>query len=550
MTTEIDGAMDMTVDPAEVKEEILSKYPVKVARKRAKQIVINKVEEAEAVPEIQANTRAIPGILTMRGCAYAGCKGVVLGPTRDIVQIVHGPIGCSFYAWLTRRNQTRPKTAADPNYMTYCMSTDMQEEEIIFGGEKKLKKAIEEAVELFHPKAIGIFSTCPVGLIGDDVHSVAREMEEKYPDVNIFGFSCEGYKGVSQSAGHHIANNKVFTDVVGQIEAPKEGAFRLNILGEYNIGGDAFEIERITDKCGLTVHSTFSGNSEYEEFASAHTADLNVVMCHRSINYMAEMMEKRYGIPWFKVNFVGANATAKSLRKIAAYFGDEALIERVEKVISEEMPEVEKVCEEVRSRCGGKLAMLFLGGSRAHHYQELFDEIGMKTVSAGYEFAHRDDYEGRKVLPSITVDADTRNIEELTVGPDAARFRPRKGEEEIERLRREGIRFNDYEGMMPQMADNALIIDDLNHHEAEVLMERYKPDIFCAGIKEKYVIQKAGIPLKQLHSYDYSGPYAGFKGAINFYREIDRMVNSNVFRFIKAPWQESPELAGSYGWNK
>ena len=245
--------------------------------------------------------------------------------------------------------------------MTYCMSTDMQEEEIIFGGEKKLKKAIDEAIELFHPKAIGIFSTCPVGLIGDDVHSVAREMEEKYPDVNIFGFSCEGYKGVSQSAGHHIANNKVLPTWWDSLKAPKEGQFRLNILGEYNIGGDAFEIERITDKCGLTVHSTFSGNSEYDEFASAHTADLNVVMCYRSINYMADMMEKRYGIPWFKVNFVGANATAKSLRKIAAYFDDEALIATVEKVIAEEMAEVEKVRQEVKSRCEGKLAMLFRG---------------------------------------------------------------------------------------------------------------------------------------------------------------------------------------------
>ena len=111
------------------------------------------------MPEILSNTRTIPGILTMRGCAYAGCKGVVLGPTRDILQITHGPIGCGFYSWLTRRNQTRPERSEDQNFMPYAMSTDMQEEEIIFGGEKKLKKAIEEAIELFHPKAIGIFST-------------------------------------------------------------------------------------------------------------------------------------------------------------------------------------------------------------------------------------------------------------------------------------------------------------------------------------------------------------------------------------------------------
>ena len=554
MTAKINDQTGMgvaiAVDPLEVKEEILRKYPVKVARRRAKQIVVNSVEADSTVPEVLSNTKTIPGILTMRGCAYAGCKGVVLGPTRDILQITHGPIGCGFYSWLTRRNQTKPKTLTGTNFMPYAMSTDMQEEEIIFGGEKKLKKAIQEAIELFHPKAIGIFSTCPVGLIGDDIHAVAREMEERYPEVNIFGFSCEGYKGVSQSAGHHIANNKVFTEVVGQLEQPKEGRFKLNILGEYNIGGDAFEIERIIDTCGITLHSTFSGNSEYDEFASAHTADLNVLMCHRSINYMAEMMEKRYGIPWLKINFIGAQATAKSLRKIAAYFGDKGLIDRVEEVIAEEMVEVEKARLDVRSRCEGKLAMLFVGGSRAHHYQELFAEIGMRTISAGYEFAHRDDYEGRRVIPSIVVDADTRNIEELKVEADPERYRPRKNEAEIERLLGEGIRFGEYAGMMPDMAEQTLVIDDLNHHEAEVLIEKYKPDVFCAGIKEKYVIQKAGVPLKQLHSYDYSGPYAGFKGAVNFYREIDRMVNTKVYRFVKAPWQESPELAGSYVWNK
>ncbi len=215
-----------------------------MARKRAKQIIVNEVGEDAEVPEIGANTRTIPGIITQRGCTYAGCKGVILGPTRDIVNITHGPIGCGFYSWLTRRNQTRPNGPDDENFMTYCFSTDMQEEDIVFGGEKKLRAAIQEAYDLFKPKAISIFSTCPVGLIGDDVHSVAREMKEKL-GINVFGFSCEGYKGVSQSAGHHIANNGIFTHVVGLNDNVKEGKFKINLLGEYNIGGDAFEIDRI-----------------------------------------------------------------------------------------------------------------------------------------------------------------------------------------------------------------------------------------------------------------------------------------------------------------
>jgi nitrogenase molybdenum-iron protein alpha chain len=535
------------IDPEGIKSKLLNKYPPKVARKRAKQIVVNTVDEQGRVPVIGSNVRTVPGLISQRGCCYAGCKGVVLGPTRDIVNITHGPVGCGFYSWLTRRNQTDADASPEGhNFITYCFTTDMQDEEIIFGGEKKLKLAIQEAYDNFQPKAIAVFSTCPVGLIGDDVHSVCREMKAKL-GINVFGFSCEGYKGVSQSAGHHIANNGIFKHVVGTDDTVKEGDFKINLLGEYNIGGDAFEIERLFELCGFTLISTFSGNSSIDYFANSHTADVNLIMCHRSINYVAEMMETKYGLPWIKVNFIGADATAKSLRKIAAYFEDDALMKRVEEVIAAELPEVQAAAGRVRPRTEGKRAMLFVGGSRAHHYQELFAELGMKTLSAGYEFAHRDDYEGRRVLPEIKVDADSRNIEELEVEPDPQKFNPRKSETAKKALQRKGVEFAGYDGMMPEMDDGALVIDDISHYETDKMIATFKPDIFCAGIKEKYVVQKHGIPLKQLHSYDYGGPYAGFKGAINFYEEIDRMVNSQVWGFLKAPWQKSPELAATYG---
>ncbi len=528
-------------EPCGIQEDILKKYPSKVARKRSKSIVLN---DPKTEQEIQANIRTIPGIITQRGCCYAGCKGVVLGPTRDIINLTHGPIGCGFYSWATRRNQTRPGPDGD-NFMPYCFSTDMQDDNIVFGGEKKLREAIQEAYDIFHPKMIGIFATCPVGLIGDDIHAVAREMKEKL-GINIFGFSCEGYKGVSQSAGHHIANNQIFKHVVGLDDTEREGKFKINLLGEYNIGGDAFLIEDLFKRCGLTLISTYSGNSSVDHFANSHTADLNLIMCHRSINYVAKMMEKKFGIPWLKINFIGADATAKSLRTIAQYFGDKELIKQVEKVIGEEMPAVLEARKEIEPRTRGKLAMIFVGGSRAHHYQYLFSEIGMKTVAAGYEFAHRDDYEGRKVLPQIKVDADSRNIEEVEVVKDPKRYRLRKSSQELEVLKKKGMKISKYEGMMSEMEPNSVVIDDISQYETEKLIEKYKPAVFCAGIKEKYTVQKRGVPMKQLHSYDYGGPFAAFKGAINFYREMDRTVNTKVWRMIKAPWENEPEITATF----
>lgn len=533
-------------DLEKFRDEVVEKYPKKVGRKRAKAIINN---DPDNIPQIQANIRTIPGIITQRGCTYAGCKGVVLGPTRDIVNITHGPIGCGYYSWLTRRNQTKPETEADANYMTYCFSTDMQDSNIVFGGEDKLKQAIRETVELFNPKAIGVFSTCPVGLIGDDVHRAAKQMMEEYDNkINIFGFSCEGYRGVSQSAGHHIANNQLYKHLIGNDDTVSgEFKYRINLLGEYNIGGDSFVLEEMFKKCGIELVATFSGNSTVSQFEQAHTADLSMVMCHRSINYVAEMLETSFGIPWIKVNFIGADATAKALRKVAAYFEDEELKAKVEEVIAEEMAAVNIAREAVLPKTTGKTSMLFVGGSRAHHYQELFSELGIKTIAAGYEFGHRDDYEGRRVLPSIQVDADTRNIEEITVTRDEKRFKERITKERIEELEKAiDLEYNEYGGLMADMEKGTLIIDDLSHYEMDKLIELYQPDIFCAGIKEKYVVQKMGIPLKQLHNYDSGGPYAGFKGAINFYNDIAMMVSTSIWKELKAPWEREEVIEAAY----
>jgi nitrogenase molybdenum-iron protein alpha chain len=522
-------------------DAMLKAYPPKTRKKRAKQLVLN---DPDTLPLISANARSTPGVITQRGCCYAGCKGVVMGPVHDVLHIVHGPVGCSYYTWGTRRNLGRSKEG-ETNYLQYCMTTDMQEEQIIFGGEKKLRQAIREAYDIFKPKAISVYATCPVGLIGDDVHQVAREMKAEL-GINVFAFSCEGYKGVSQSAGHHIANNGVFKHIVGLDDVPDDAEFPINVLGEYNIGGDAWEIDELLRKCGIHVTCTLSGDVTYDQIARAHTVQLNTVMCHRSINYMAEMMEKKYGIPWIKVNFIGAQQTAKSLRKIAQYFDDEKLTARVEHVIMQEMTALSPVRKIAAERCRGKKAALFVGGSRAHHYQALFADLGMETIAAGHEFGHRDDYEGRGVLPTIKTDADSRTIEELEVEPDPQRYQPRRTVEQLAKLAEGGFTFKDYHGMMAEMKKDTLIIDDISHHEIAKLVELYKPDIICSGIKDKYVIEKMGIPCKQLHSYDYGGPYAAFTGAANFYQEMDRMLHTKVWKFVVPPWISKPQLQATY----
>jgi len=522
-------------------EDMLVSYPDLVLKNRKKHLILKK--SAESCQTIEANTRTIPGIISQRGCCFAGCKGVVVGPIKDMVHIVHGPVGCAYYSWGTRRNKARADdtTPKENIYSQLCFVTDMQEKDIVFGGEKKLAKMIDEVVEMLHPRAISICSTCPIGLIGDDINAVAKAASERH-GIQVLAFSCEGYKGVSQSAGHHIANNNIMENVIGKGTQRKPGKYVINILGEYNIGGDSWELERVLEEIGYTINCVMTGDSSYVDIRNLHLADLNLVQCHRSINYIAEMMQAKYGMPWLKVNFIGVDATAESLRNIAQCYGDEALTRKTEEVIARETARVAPVMEHYRKICEGKTAFIVVGGSRSHHYQYLLRDLGMETIVAGYEFAHRDDYEGREVISTIKGDADSRNIPELHLTPDKENYQEahvylNMTLEKFEELKKK-VPISYYEGMNKSMKDGHVIIDDANHHEVEEILRTIKPSIYLSGVRDKYISHKMGVPSKQLHSYDYTGPYAGFNGAMNFARDIANMMTTPAWGLIKAPWEE------------
>lgn len=524
------------------RERILEDYSAKVFKNRKDHII--QLEETGVPQEIGANSRSIPGMMINRGCCYAGCKGVVLGPLHDVITITHGPIGCGFYTWGTRRNKA--KAVDGRNFIEYSFGTDMQESDIVFGGEKKLKQAITEAVEIFSPKCVMICTTCPVGLIGDDVNAVAEWAKQTF-GIECVAFSCEGYRGVSQSAGHHIANNGLMKHIIGTGDAvPHKGKHTINILGEYNIGGDGWETARVLQRIGYEVLNIFTGDGSYEGIKDSHIADLNLVMCHRSINYIAEMMQTKYGIDWLKINFIGIEETIRSLREMAMYFDDPIITAKTEEVIEDEYAAIAEDLEYYKKKLEGKTAGIFSGGSRSHHYQFLLKDIGIKTIISGYEFAHRDDYEGRDVIPDIKLDADSKNIEEITVTKDEEKYRVVIDRDRYEVLK-ETTDLEAYPGMFRDMEAGTVTVDDFNHYETERLMKMMKPDIFYSGIKDKYMIAKSGMPSRQIHSYDYSGPYSCFQGALNFARDSYMAIYSPAWGMVTAPWKTESTLMGTVG---
>jgi nitrogenase molybdenum-iron protein alpha chain len=121
--------------------EVLKAYPEKAAKNRAKHLGVDSPEGVKgACDSTKSNKQTVPGVMSQRGCAYAGSKGVVWGPVKDMIHISHGPIGCGQYSRAGRRNYYIGTTGID-TFVTMNFSTDFTEKDIVFGGDKKLKKA-------------------------------------------------------------------------------------------------------------------------------------------------------------------------------------------------------------------------------------------------------------------------------------------------------------------------------------------------------------------------------------------------------------------------
>lgn len=419
-----------------------------------------------------ANAQTIPGTLSERGCAFCGAKLVIGGVLKDTIQMIHGPIGCAYNTWHTKRY-----TSDDGNFqLKYVFSTDMKESNIVFGGDKRLYAAINEAFDAMpHIKRMIVYTTCPTALIGDDIKAVVKRVMSERPDVDIFTVECPGFAGVSQSKGHHVYNISWIDNKVGQVEPEITSDYTINVIGDYNIQNDTFILQEYFNKLGIQVISHFTGNARYDDCRAMHRAKLNVVNCARSAGYIANELLKRYGIPRLDIDSWGFGYTAEGIRKICAFFGIE---ERGEALIAEEYAKWKPKLDWYKERLTGKKMAVWTGGPRLWHWTKAVeDDLGIQVVAMSSKFGHQEDFE--KIIA--------------------------RG--------REGTYY----------------LDDANELEFFEVLEHVHPDVIFTGPRVGDLVKKLHIPYINGHGY-HNGPYMGFEGFVNLARDFYNATNSPLLK--------------------
>lgn len=419
----------------------------------------------------------------------------ILNTIRDSVIVVHAPLGCggsSVGAAGLNKNFQKLRDSSAKGLI--WVNTNLDESDVIKGGEEKLKEAVLFADREFRPSAIIVVNSCVPALIGDDIDGVLDQLQSQV-SASIVPVHCEGFKTKIMASAYDAAYHGILRNLVGkekkyprywdeehivedEVEKLKE-KYRIsktvNLLNVSSMSAfDEVELKRIMSALDLTLN-ILPCYAHPDDFARVDEAALNVSICATHDDYFVGHIQEKYGIP-FVLNTIpiGIYHTNKWIRDIAKHMGIE---EQAEKFIESETKGLERALEPFKKVLKGKRVFLGGGEIRILSTAELLTSLGMEVVALkGYHY-----------------DGFADELIEALPGSDKVIFNVATGQP----------------------------------FEQANLMERLKPDIYIGHVGTTSTAAKQGIPVFPL--YGQTVNYMGYSGVYEIARRIARVLKNTAF---------------------
>ncbi len=419
------------------------------------------------------------------GCAFDGAK-IALQPITDVVHLVHGPLACEGNGW-----DNRHAASSGPTTYRRGFTTDVSEMDIVMGnGEKRLYRAIKEAIARHSPPAVFVYSTCVTALIGDDIDAVCKHATEKL-GTPVIPVNAPGFVG-AKNLGNKLAGEALLDHVIGTIEPDLTTPLDINILGEYNLSGELWQVRPLFEQLGIRLHACITGDARYREVASSHRARLNLMVCSTALINLARKMEERWGIPYFECSFYGIEDTSTALRTTAKMLVERGapadLLERTEVLIASEEARAWARIKPYQERLEGKRVLLYTGGVKSWSVVSALQEIGMVIVGTSTRKSTNEDKE---------------RIKEL-------------------------------------MGGDAHMVDSIPPRQMYERLARGEADILLSGGRTQFVALKAKVPWLDINQERHHA-YGGYDGMVELVHQLDLEINSPVWREVRrpAPWEDA-----------
>ena len=227
-----------------------------------------------------------------------------LSTIQKSVILVHGPKGCVYHInYILGMRGDRPSE---------IYTTCLDEHDVIFGAEQKLKDAIEDLDRRLCPELMFVLSCCTSCIIGEDVDSAVRDTRTNCRAIAI---SAGGFEG-----DFHEGYSETLCQLVEQV-IRKTGRIEpgtVNLIGLLRAGPDLAELRRMLDLIHVKVTAVLTADSTLGDLEHLGQAALNIVLCEPSGKDAAVLLQTLCGTPFIIEEIpIGYRASIRFLERVA-----------------------------------------------------------------------------------------------------------------------------------------------------------------------------------------------------------------------------------------
>ena len=306
-------------------------------------------------PQVSPSKERVP----LYGCSLSGAYSVV-NQISDATALMDSPQGCAYINYCTHQNALPISSVSSiPN----LLCTNMQETNVIFGGTKNIEKTLLYMKNRFPTQPIFLITSCPAGLIGDDIHSLISKLNTA--GQKIFYLSSDGVMGGDFYSGMLAACQLVANEFIDKTVNPMDDT--VNLVGEQSLATTAdsnFQtINKLLTALGIKINCRYIRQTSIEEIKNFKKAKVNLPVTNGpTVKALTAFLDKHFGTETLHIDLlpIGFEQTAVFTRIIAHQFGKEAL---AEKFISEAQITYQTEVEQLKPFFAGKKVLINSNGA-------------------------------------------------------------------------------------------------------------------------------------------------------------------------------------------
>ena len=263
----------------------------------------------------------------LHGCAFTGAVCTTT-QIKNTITIAHGPHSCSHIAMQTifssGLHALYTRGAEVPELLAPLMtSTGMNENVVIFGGIDKLVEEIKKALR-YKPGAVFVVTTCPAGVIGDDVQRAVRDASAEISSVPVISITSDGNMAGDYAQGVINACIEGAASLIDNRCVP-EGDL-VNIIAEKNIAANAetnFEtVSALLRELNVGVNCRFIRRTSVDDLRGFLKAGLNILAYNDHFSrVLQKFLKSRFDARFAENPFpVGFHETEQWFMELAGFF--------------------------------------------------------------------------------------------------------------------------------------------------------------------------------------------------------------------------------------